>query len=151
MNPGKDAAGNLGSYAYSSGKQGGPTVPERTITDIVKDTLTNIQDIIRSEVQLAKIEVKEEATKASAAAVMFGVAAVTGLLGFAFCCLCIVYALALVLPAWAAALIVGVGLFIIAGVAFSIGRERWKKVKMPEKTIFTVKEDIAWTHSPNKS
>lgn len=150
MNPAKDAAGNLGSYAYSSSKKGGATVPERSIGDIVKDTLTNIQDIIRSEVQLAKIEIKEEAAKASAAGIMFGVAAVTGLLGFAFCCLCVVYALTLVLPAWAAALIVGVGLFIIAGIAFAIGRERWKKVKMPEKTIFTVKEDVAWMHSPNK-
>jgi len=151
MNPAKEAAGNLSSYAYSSAKQGGAVPGERSIADIVKDTLSNVQDIIRSEVQLAKIEIKEEASKASAAGVMFAAAAVTGLLGLAFCCLCVVYALTLVMPAWAAALIVGVGLFIIAGIALSIGRERWKKVKMPEKTIFTVKEDVAWTHSPNKS
>jgi uncharacterized membrane protein YqjE len=151
MNPAKEAAGSLGSYAYS-GKQGGATVPaERSIADIVKDTLSNVQDIIRSEVQLAKVELTQEARKASVAGIMFGAAAVTGFLGFAFCCLCVVYALALVMPAWAAALIVGVGLFVIAAIAFSIGRERWKKVKMPEKTIFTVKEDVAWTHSPNKS
>jgi uncharacterized membrane protein YqjE len=150
MDPAREASGKLGAYAYSTGKQGQPT-GDRSLAEIIKDTLSNVQDIIRSEVQLAKIEVKQEAVKASAAGLMFGAAAVTGFLGLGFCCLCIVYALALVLPAWAAALIVGVALCIIAGIAASIGMERWKKIKMPEKTMFTVKEDVEWMRSQSKS
>lgn len=124
---------------------------DRAFAEIIKDTLGNVQDIIRSEVQLAKIETKEEVRKAGAAGVMFGVAGAVSFFGFGFCFLCIVYALSLVLPAWAAALIVGVGLLITGGILLSIGRERWKKIKLPEKTMFTVKEDIEWMRSQSKS
>lgn len=152
MDPAKEATGKLGSYAYSgsstAGRQG---TGDRSFSDIVKDTLANVQDIIRSEVQLAKIEVKQEARKAAVAGAMFGIAGAFGLLGLAFCALCVVYAIALALPYWAAALIVGVGLFIIAGIALSVGLQRWKQVKAPEKTIFTVKEDVEWMRSQSKS
>lgn len=150
MDPAREATGKLGSYAYTqSGRQG--ATGERSVAEILKDAASNVQDIIRSEVQLARIEVKQELRKAGSAGAMFGAAAAIGFFGFGFCCLCVVYAIALVLPAWAAALIVGVALSIVAGALLSAGRERWKKVKMPEKTMFTVKEDIEWMRSQNKS
>ncbi len=124
---------------------------DRSITDIVKDTLGNLQEIVRSEIQLARIETKEEVRKASSAGIMFGAAAVLALFGFGFCLLCAVYALALVVAAWAAALIVGGALLLLGAVLFSAGRERWKKVKMPEKTMFTVKEDLAWMRNQSRS
>ena len=126
-------------------------VQERGITDILKDAINNVHDIVRSEVLLAKIEVKEEAVKAKAAGVMFGAAALFGFLGIAFCMLCAVYALTLVVPAWAAALIVGGVSLVFGGILFLIARARWEKVKMPQKTMFTVKEDLAWMRNPSKS
>ncbi len=128
-----------------------PATGERGIADILKDAVSNIQDIIRSEVQLAKVETKDEVRKAGAAGVMFGGAAVTALFGLGFCLLCVMFAIALALPLWAAALIVGVFLLLVAGALFSVGRERWKKVKMPEKTVFTVKEDVEWMRNQSKS
>jgi len=147
MDTAKEATGNLGSYAYSPAKAGG----ERSIGEILKDTISNVQDIVRSEVRLAKIEAKQEIAKVVSASAMFGAAAVVGLLGLAFCFLCAVYALALVLPAWAAALIVGVVLLLTALVLLSTARAQLRKVKMPEKTMFTVKEDVEWMRSQNKS
>ena len=152
MDPAREATGKLGSYAYSSPERtSGARAGERTIGDILKDTVSNVQEIIRSEVQLAKIETKEELRKASAAGILFGAAGAISFFGLGFCFLCIVYALALVLPAWAAALIVGAGLLITGGVLLAMGRERWKKIKMPEKTMFTVKEDVEWMRSQSKS
>lgn len=151
MDPAREASGKLGSYAYSPAATSSGKGGERTFADILKDAVSNIQDIIRSEVRLAKIETKEELSKASAAAVMFGAAAVMGLFGFGFCLLCAVYALALVMTAWAAALVVGVGLLVIGGILLSVGVGRWKKVKMPQKTMFTVKEDVEWMRSQSKS
>ena len=124
---------------------------ERGIADILKDTVGNVQDIIRSEILLAKLEIKEEAGKAKAAGVMFGAAAVMAAFGTGFCLLCVVYAISLVLPAWAAALIVGVALLAIGGILFAIGRAWWQKIKPPAKTMFTVKEDLAWMRRPSKS
>ena len=126
-------------------------VQERGISDVLKDTVSNIQDIIRSEILLAKIEIKEELVKVKAAGALFAAAALLGFFGIGFCLLCAVYALALVLPAWAAALIVGVVSLLLAGTFVAVARSRWAKVKLPEKTMFTVKEDIAWMRSHSKS
>lgn len=146
MDPAKEAAGKLGAYAYT---QSGTN--ERGISQILKDTVSNVQDIIRSEVQLAKVETKEELRKAGSAGVMFGAAAAVAFYGLGFCLLCVVYALSLALPSWAAALIVGVALLIAGAIALSVGRARWKQVNGPKKTMFTVKEDVAWIRSQNKS
>jgi len=151
MDPAREASGKLGSYAYSPAGNSSGKTGERTFADILKDAVSNIQDIIRSEVRLAKIETKEELSKASAAGVMFAAAVVVGLFGFGFCLLCAVYALALVMPAWAAALVVGACLLVIGGILLSVGVGRWKKVKMPQKTMFTVKEDVEWMRSQSKS
>lgn len=126
-------------------------VQERGIADVLRDTVSTIQDIIRSEVILAKIELKEEGAKAKAAATMFGAAAIFALFGLGFCLLCAVYALTLVMPAWLAALIVGVALLLFGGMLFLVGRSRWATIQMPKKTMFTVKEDLEWMHNQSKS
>ena len=82
--PARDAGGALGSYAYSSGNT---VAGDRSVGEILKDTVSNVQDIIRSEVQLAKVETKEELRKAGGAGMMFGVAAVFGLYAVGFCLL----------------------------------------------------------------
>ena len=124
---------------------------QRTIADVVKDATSNIQDLIRSEVQLARIELKEEFTKVKASGTLFGIGAVLGLFGTGFCLLAIMYALGLVLPAWAAAVIVGGVLLIGAGVTFASARGVLKKLKPPSKTMFTVKEDLKWIQNQSKS
>ncbi len=145
QDPAREATGKLGSYAYSSSD-----TPERSMSDVLRDALNNVQDIVRSEVRLAKIEVRDEVTKASSAGKLFGAAAVLGFYGIGFLFLCCVYALALAIPAWAAALIVGGVLAIVAGVCAMSGIARWKQIRMPEKTAFTVKEDVEWIRNQNK-
>lgn len=147
MDPARNAVGNLGSYSYpdKSGEGG------RTLADVFKETLANVQDIIRSEVQLAKVELKEEVVKVKAAGIMLGVGAALGLFGLGFCLLAIVYGLMLVLPAWAAALITGVVLLVASGGALMAARAGFKKLRMPKKTMFTVKEDLEWMRTPKSS
>ncbi|HLJ48644.1 MAG TPA: phage holin family protein [Bryobacteraceae bacterium] len=147
MDPARDAAGNLGSYAYTKTEREGT----RPIADVLKQTVTNVQEIIRSEVLLAKVELKEESRKATSAGKMFGASMALAFFGLGFCLLSAVYALSLVLPAWAAALIVGVVLLIFAGGALAMGRERWKNLKAPAKTMFTVKEDVEWMRNQFRS
>jgi membrane protein len=61
-----------------------------------------------------------------------------------FLLLTIMYALETTLVPWLAALIVAVGVMMIAMVAVSIGRKRMKQVHLPEKTIETMKENVQW-------
>ena len=57
-----------------------------------------------------------------------------------------VLALALVLPAWVAALIVGAVLVTVAVVLFFVGRSRMRSVGSlaPTETIEAAREDVAW-------
>ena len=118
---------------------------DRSVSDVLQDIVGNIQDIIRSEVRLAKTEVRQEAVKAKSASLLLGVGAVTGIFGTFFLLLTIVYALSNVVPNWAAALIVAIALAVIATVMVSMGLNQFKLVHpTPDKTIENLKENVEW-------
>jgi uncharacterized membrane protein YqjE len=93
----------------------------RSIPEILHDVLTNIQDIVRAEVRLAKAELGEELSRARSAGLLIGVGAVAAIFSTLFLLLACVYALTLVVPSWAAALIVAAAVGIAAAVALSLG------------------------------
>jgi hypothetical protein len=86
----------------------------RSIPEIVKDVLTNIQDIVRAEVRLAKAELGEELSSARTGGLLIGVGAVAAILSGQFLLLACVYALGRVMPNWAAALIVAAAVGVAA-------------------------------------
>ncbi len=144
-NPGRDAAGKLGAHAFSSEAPG-----QRSIADVLKDVVGNIQDLIRSEFRLAKVEMKEEGRKAMVASALFAAAGLLIFYAFGFLFLTAVYALSIALPAWLSALIVAVILGICGMIALSTGRGRWKQVHAPRQTAQTLKEDVTWTKEQAK-
>ena len=116
----------------------------RTMTEVLQDIVANIQEIFRSEFKLAKTEISEEAAKAAKSSAPLGSGIVLSLYAFGFILLAIVYALEIVVAAWLAALIVGVAVAVVAAILISVGRKRLKQVRMPEKTIVSVKENVQW-------
>ncbi len=142
---GRGAIGQLGEYGYTPPR-------ERSVGEIVKDILANVQEIIRSEVRLAKSEIRDESKKAMEAGLMLGTGAVLGLYGTGFLLAAAVAALALVMPWWGAALIVGFALALAGALALGIGVARWKQVHpAPAKTISDVKENVEWLKRQTKS
>jgi uncharacterized membrane protein YqjE len=118
---------------------------DRSFSDVFQDILHNVQDIVRSEVRLAKTEIREEVGEAKSAAVMLGGGALTSIFALLFFLLTLVYALALVMPSWAAALIVGAALAVIATLMLITGRRRFKQIHpTPERTVETIKENVEW-------
>jgi uncharacterized membrane protein YqjE len=124
---------------------------ERSIQDIIRDIGGNIQGIIRSEIRLAKIELGETVKSAKSSLVAFSTGGVLALYAIGFIALAAMFALELFLPAWLAALIIGVLLFIGAAIGIGKGRQQLKNVRPPEKTIQTVKEDFQWMKEQAKS
>jgi len=117
----------------------------RSIADILRDAVGNIQEIIRYEVRLAKTEIGDEARKAGKAVAFIAGGAIFSFYALNFLFFCLMFALALVLPLWLSALLVGAVLFIVAAVLVSMGRDRWKHVHpKPEQTVQTVKENLEW-------
>jgi hypothetical protein len=115
------------------------------LSDILQDTFRNAQEIMRSEVRLARVEVQGEITKAKTSAMWLGMGAAIGYLAAFFLFLSAAAALALVLPVWAATLIVGGVLLLVALVLVSTGLKHWKKVRgKPTHTIHSMKENLEW-------
>lgn len=140
----KNATGQLGEYSYAS--------RERSAGEIVKEIVGNAQDIIRSEVRLAKAEIREESKKAISAGTMLAVGGVVALYGIGFLLAAATALLALVMPWWGAALIVGGVLAVGGAIATSAGLTRFKKVNAtPDKTIADVKENVEWLKRQTKS
>ncbi len=123
----------------------------RSITDVFQDIVANVQTIIRSEVRLARTEVTEEVTKAGRAAGLISGGAVSALFTVWLLLLTILFALATVMPSWAAALILFVVMAIITAVLLATGKKRFKAVHAtPEKTVETMKENVEWVKSQTK-
>ena len=122
-----------------------PIEKDRSVPELLQDIVANVQQIIRSEVLLARTEVKEEALQAGKAGRLLIGGAAVAFYALGFLLLCLVYALAMVVAAWAAALIVGAGLGIIAAVLLRVGVRRLRQVSpTPQRTIESVKENVRW-------
>lgn len=118
---------------------------DRSVADVLQDILHNVQDILRSEVRLAKAEIRQEATQAAAAALWMTIGVVGLLSAWMFLSWTAVYALATVLPIWAATLVIAVAMAGAGGMVIRTGLRRFTRIKpMPERTIASLQENLEW-------
>lgn len=118
---------------------------QRSIPEMFSDIAGHIQEIIRSEFALAKVEVKDKTAKAAPAVGRLGVGVGLGLFALGFFLLMIMFLLSLVLPMWLGALIVWVIVGSIALVLVGSGMAGLRRVRpAPERTVRTVKENVQW-------
>lgn len=112
---------------------------------MVGSIIEDLQGIVRGEVQLAKTEMKEEATQMGKGAGMAGAGVFFGLVGFIFLMLSLTYLLNKWVEMWIAAGIVGLVLAIIAAILVMTGKNQISEANLtPDKTIESVKEDKEW-------
>jgi Na+/melibiose symporter-like transporter len=93
---------------------------------------------------MARTEVAEELRKSRSAAMMLGAGALMLIFSVLFVLLAIVYALSLVMAAWAAALIVGVAVGVIAAMCCVAGVRKFKTLRAAPRTVESVKENVQW-------
>jgi len=116
----------------------------RPMKDMVKDLIGQAQRLMREELHLAKIEIRDEAKKAGEGAAFAGAGGVVLHAGFLVLCAFLVLALGQAVAMWLSALIVGVVLVAAGALVSKTGVDRLKKVRKPEQTIETLKEDKQW-------
>jgi hypothetical protein len=124
-------------------------VAETSIGELIGDISNDLSRLFRQEVELAKVEIKQEAGKAGKAAGMLGVAGFAGYLAIVLLSFAIVFGLSNVMdPGWAA-LIVAVVWAAIGAVLYTNGRKKLKTVDpVPHRTVDTLKEDAQWLKNP---
>jgi hypothetical protein len=125
---------------------------ERSIGALVGEATSELSLLVRKEVELAKLEMKEQGARAADSAKYLGIAAFCGYLAAVLLSFAAAWGLAEVMPASVAFLIVAVVLGVVAGVAFLAGRKRLHELHpIPEETVETLKEDVQWLKSRKSS
>lgn len=100
--------------------------------------------LVRDEIRLAQAELSAKAKHAGIGLGMFGAGGLVAFFGMAAAVATAIIALALVLPLWAAALIVTVLLFIIAGIMALVGKNQVDRAGplKPERAMANLKRDV---------
>jgi uncharacterized membrane protein YqjE len=117
---------------------------ERPVGDLVKQLSEQTSTLIRQELRLAQLEMQEKGKRAGIGAGLFGGAGLVALYGTAFVLAAAALALATAVDAWAAALIVGVVLLVVAGVLGVTGKKQVEQATppIPEQAIDSAKRDV---------
>ena len=126
---------------------GGPVEDpaDHSVGDLLGRVTSDLSTLMRKEVELAKVEIKEEATKAGKASGTLVGAGLVGFLVLVFLSLAVMFGLDQVMPIGWAAVITAVLLAIVAAVLFVVGRRQLRQVNpKPEQTVETLKEDVQW-------
>jgi uncharacterized membrane protein YqjE len=126
---------------------------DRPTSELLKQLSDQTTTLVRQEIELAKLELREKGKKAGTGAGMFGGAGLFGLYAVGALTATIILALATLLPAWVAALIVTVIYGAIAGILALRGRSQVKEAAppVPEQAVDTTKEDVRWVKSRARS
>ncbi len=124
---------------------------EPTIGELAKAASRDMSNLLRAEIELAKVELRDDVKAAARAGVLFAVAAVSGV--FVLFMLLIAFAEGLVaagLWRWVAYLVVAAVLMVLAGVGGLIGIRSIKKVGPPQRTIATARGTLEWARHPTQ-
>ncbi len=124
------------------------TQPHNSTEPSTPELMTQLSEqtsrLVRDELKLARAELTAKTKQGGMGAGFLGAGGILAWFGFAALVTTAILALALVLPAWAAALIVTVVLFAAAGIAALLGKKKIENLSpTPEKTKANVQRDVA--------
>ena len=111
---------------------------------LVKQLSEEVSRLVRDEVKLATLEMTGKAKTAARGAGLFGGGGVMAFYGTGCLLAAAIIALGGVLRPWLAALIIGVALFAVAGIAALAGKGQFKKATppVPSQATESVKADV---------
>jgi uncharacterized membrane protein YqjE len=118
---------------------------DEPVSELVQRASQQLTELVRGEMKLAQAEMKEKGKRYGKGGGLFGGAGLVGFLMAQAMVATAIAGLAVVLPVWAAALIVTAVLGVIAAVMVMSGRKQIKEgaPPTPERTVQSVKADVA--------
>ncbi|MEV4199971.1 phage holin family protein [Micromonospora globbae] len=117
---------------------------EPSTAELVQRATEQISRLVRDELALARAELTQKGKHAGIGIGLFGGGGALAFYGLGALVVTAVLLLDLVLPAWAAALIIAVGLFLLAGILALIGKQQVSRAvpPVPAATVRSVRADM---------
>ena len=134
------------SMTEPTGATAGSAAPaDASVGDLIKAMSADLSRLVRDEMQLAQTEISAKVKQAGVGVGAFGGAGVLAFYGGAALIAAAILGLAVVLPPWLAALIVGIVVLAIAGAVALVGKKKVSEAApvVPERAVASVKEDVA--------
>lgn len=141
-----DGQGGPGATVYRPPEQHATVHPNggESVGVLVSRATQQLSDLLKAEMRLAVAELKDKGKHAGRGAGMFGGAGLVALYGVGALLTAAIAALALVLPVWASALIIGAVLLVIAGILALMGRAQTRQAvpPTPERAMSSTRQDV---------
>lgn len=119
--------------------------PEPSIGDLFGNLSQNFSTLVREEIRLAQVEMKQKGKKAASSLVSLAIGGFIAYAGFLVLLAAAVLGLSYFMWPWLAAVIVGVLVAVIGAVMLVSGLSRLQEIDpAPKQTIETLKEDREW-------
>jgi uncharacterized membrane protein YqjE len=117
---------------------------DQSIGSLVSLAVSDVSQLVKCEIDLAKLELKKDVTRLGIGGALLGIAAFVGCLILVLLCFAFAYGLiTLGIWSWAAFLIVAGVCAVLAGLAVLIGVMRFRKLSGLRRTRRTVQDDLA--------
>lgn len=118
---------------------------EPSIGELISDLSSNASLLIRQEMQLGKVEMSQKVSQAGRELALIGVGGLLGNAALLALTTALILGLAMWMPLWVAALVVGTGLAIVAVLLISAGIQSLKNIDpMPTQTVDSLEEGKEW-------
>lgn len=136
------------SSVYPGNDTNGPNIPENpeekaantSLGDLIGEVSKDFSTLFRQELELAKAELQQSATRAGKGAGLFAGAAMAGYFVLLFLSIALWWALGYLVGNGWSAVIVAVIWAIIALIMFLVGRSEMQRIKGMPKTVESVKK-----------
>ncbi len=116
---------------------------ERSLAELLRDLSSDTTTLFRQESELLRREMDGRMARAKREVAVLGAGGVITYVGALALTAAVILALALVMSAWAAALLVGAVYVVIGGIMLLTGRKKLESEELaPRETLRSVKTDL---------
>ena len=120
------------------------TLSDESVAELVKRAASQTAELVRKEIQLGQLELKDKGRRAGKGVGLLGGAGVVAFYGGAALVAAAVLGLAEAVDPWLSALIVGIALLVVAAVVGLVGKKTTTEAlpPKPEQTMASVHDDV---------
>jgi uncharacterized membrane protein YqjE len=121
-----------------------PVEPDASLGELLNRLTQDFSGLVTTQVELAKVEIKDEVASAGRAAGILGGGTLCAYMALVLLSFAAAWGLSEVVPEGVAFLIVGAVYAVAAAILIPKGKQKLTEIRPGEQTAAAVKEDVQW-------